>query len=119
MKAKTSTQLGVTDLRKDDGTKTTSDREKAEVLNRLFKSVFTAKDDGALLDPPQYTFSNELNDFEITEEKVRKLLASLQTNKVAGPDEINPAVFVELVDVLACPTTRLFRLSLVRRQNWM
>lgn len=38
---------------------------------------------------------DELNDFEITEEKVRKLLASLQTNKVAGPDGINFAVWVE------------------------
>lgn len=40
-------------------TKTTSDGEKAEVLNQFFEGVFTLEDDRAFLDPPQYTFSKE------------------------------------------------------------
>ena len=72
--AKNLTQSGVAELRRDGGAKTTSDREKAEILNQFFESVFTAEDDGALSVSEQDTFIDELTDFEITEELVSKLV---------------------------------------------
>lgn len=98
LKQKLQTQSGVADLRKDDGIKITSERKKAEALKQFFKSFLIAEESGTLPDPPQYTLSDERTESEITE-KVRKLLASLQTNKAAGPDEVNPAALTELVDV--------------------
>ena len=53
-------------------------------------------------------FSKELSHFDITEEKVSDRLCA----KARGPDEISPAVSVDLLDVLACPVTRLLGLSL-------
>ena len=98
-KQKLQTQSGVADLRKDDGIKITPERKKAEALKQFLKSFLIAEESGTLPDPPQYTLSDERTESEITEAKVRKLLASLQTNKAAGPEEINPAALAELVDV--------------------
>ena len=40
-RSKTKTKSGISDLRKDNGSLTSTDLEKAEVLNRFFISVFT------------------------------------------------------------------------------
>jgi hypothetical protein len=112
VKAKTSTRTGVSDLKKDDGTKTKSDQEKADLLNTFFKSVFTVEGDSPLPDPPVFQLSQALEDFNVDEEEVKKLLKDLKTNKAAGPDEISPLVLSRAADVLAYPFAQLFRLSL-------
>ncbi|KAL8608517.1 hypothetical protein ACOMHN_002750 [Nucella lapillus] len=70
VKSKTTTRSGIGDLKKENGSKTTSDQEKAELLNNFFHSVFTHEDDGPLPDPPTAEYSTTLEDFEISEEKV-------------------------------------------------
>ncbi|KAL8591454.1 hypothetical protein ACOMHN_026644 [Nucella lapillus] len=69
LKSKTTTRSGIGDLKKENGSKTTSDQEKAELLNNFFHSVFTHEDDGPLPDPPTAEYSTTLEDFEISEEK--------------------------------------------------
>ncbi|KAL8570445.1 hypothetical protein ACOMHN_034480 [Nucella lapillus] len=69
VKSKTTTRSGIGDLKKENGSKTTSDQEKAELLNNFFHSVFTHEDDGPLPDPPTAEYSTTLEDFEISEEK--------------------------------------------------
>ncbi|KAA0202334.1 hypothetical protein HAZT_HAZT000415 [Hyalella azteca] len=60
VQAKTKTRSGVADLRKEDGTKTTSDKEKAEILNNFFQSIFTEEKGGDLPDMSEYTYDREL-----------------------------------------------------------
>ncbi|KAL8594920.1 hypothetical protein ACOMHN_038483 [Nucella lapillus] len=84
VKSKTMTRSGIGDLKKENGSKTTSDQEKAELLNNFFHSVFTHEDDGPLPDPPTAEYSTTLEDFEISEEKVLKLLQTLKIHKATG-----------------------------------
>ena len=84
MKNKTKTRSGVADLQKEDGSRIASSREKAEVLNSLSKSDFTVEGEDKLPNRPQYEFLEELGNFYITVEKVRKALANLETGKYSG-----------------------------------
>ncbi|KAA0198864.1 hypothetical protein HAZT_HAZT001690 [Hyalella azteca] len=59
-------------LRREDGSKTVSDEEKADVLNKFFHSIFTEEKGGKLPDMPVYHWKEELSHFVITEEVVRK-----------------------------------------------
>ena len=64
--SKIKTRSGIANLNKDNGTKTTTDKEKAELLNNFFHSVFTTEDPGPLPDFEGYDKTTELDDFEIT-----------------------------------------------------
>jgi hypothetical protein len=116
VKSKTTVRTGVADLKREDGSKTTTDKEKAELLNQFFQSVFTVEDDGPLPEPPEYNFDEPLTDFDISTEDVRKRLASLKTNKAAGPDGINPLILSKAADILSAPIAHLFKLTLATGQ---
>ncbi|XP_076466007.1 uncharacterized protein LOC143297493 [Babylonia areolata] len=60
VKSKTKTKTGVADLKKPDGTKTTTDREKADLLNQFFQSVFTQEDVGLIPEAPTYEYGEVL-----------------------------------------------------------
>ncbi|XP_076453447.1 uncharacterized protein LOC143288705 [Babylonia areolata] len=112
VKSKTKARTGIADLKREDGSKTTTDKEKADLLNDFFQSVYTTEREGDLPEIPDYQFNSELFDVVISEEAVRKHLANLKTGKAPGPDGITPRMLVELADVLATPITMIFRRSL-------
>ena len=116
VKAKTGTRTGIADLKRDDGTTATTDREKADVLNQFFQSVYTTEPDGDVPDPPTYTINHELHDIEITEQEVNKLLKGLKVNKACGLDEIPAILLFEAADQLTTPVTSIFKKSLEEGQ---
>ena len=88
------------------------DIDKANVLNRYFKSVFVRDDNS---NPSvDYTCETEFDISEdlITEDIVLEKLGALKTDKSAGPDGFNPKFLFEMKAVLAKPVTSIFRKSL-------
>ena len=88
----------------------TSVKEKAELLNDQFVSVFSDPSDN--IDYTMLTLNSKMKNIVIDQNGVHKQLKSLNPHKAAGPDGISPRVLQELADVLAAPLTTLFQTSL-------
>ncbi|KAK3777007.1 hypothetical protein RRG08_008862 [Elysia crispata] len=112
VKAKTSTRSGIGDLKRDDGTIASTDKEKVQVLNDFFQSVFTEEPDGELPKAPQFTFNSPLTNIYFKTEDIRKLLTKLKSGKAAGPDDIPTILLTETAETLALPISIIFRKSL-------
>ena len=109
---KRTTKATIPDLQKEDGTKATSDAEKAEVLNNQFSSVFTKEDTENLPQQDDINIQSPLTDLGITEEGVKKKLSKLRTDKTPGLDGVHPLVLKNLSSVLAKPLVTIFNTSL-------
>ena len=88
----------------------TTAKDKAELLNNQFVSVFSNPSEE--IDYTKLTLNSKMNDIVIDKRGVHKLLKSLNPHKAAGPDGISPRVLQELADVLAAPLSTLFQASL-------
>ncbi|KAK3753459.1 hypothetical protein RRG08_056351 [Elysia crispata] len=103
VKAKTSTRSGIGDLKRDDGTIASTDKEKAQVFNDFFQSVFTEEPDGELPKAPQFPFNSPLTNIDFKTEDIRKLLTKLKSGKAAGPDDIPTILLTETAEALLYP----------------
>ena len=108
MKKKTSNRVNVGPLR--DGNKVVTDsREQANILNRWYCSVFTREDTSHVPEARDvFEGSEQLEEVEITREKVRKKLLTLKPKSAPGPDKISPAVLQSMADILSEPLSRIF-----------
>ncbi|MES9884124.1 MAG: reverse transcriptase family protein, partial [Sedimenticola sp.] len=111
VKSKTKTKDSVSDLIMENNQLTTSDLEKANVLNSFFVSVFTQEITTTIPSIIDRTFTSELSEIQITQEDVMRHLTKLDTKKTPGPDGIHNKVLFELRHVLCEPLTTLFNLS--------
>jgi len=107
---KTKKTLG--DLQKEDGSMTTSNREKAVELNNFFSSLFTDEDTAHIPTLEQREYDTPLCSIEITPAQVRKKLKKLKKTKSAGPDGFHPIILPECVDSITTPLTIIFRKSM-------
>ncbi len=102
--------MGVGTLKKN-GQSFTDPKQKANVLNGQFESVFTRE---TPLDPdmltPQSLFQ-PMEDIDITKTGVRNMLEHLKVHKAAGPDEIGPCVLKELAPTIAPILIAIYRRS--------
>ena len=88
----------------------TSAKERDEMFNNQFVSVFSDQTDK--IDYNEMTLQATMKDIIIDRNGVHKQLASLNPAKACGPDGICPRVLRELADILADPLTTLFQSSL-------
>jgi exonuclease III len=111
-KSKLKTQEGVADLKDSDGNVASTDEQKANILNSFFCSVFTHEDKSSIPGCGISQGLSFLEDMDIEEDKVKKLLKTVNVTKSQGPDCIHPRILQELADELAAPLTYVFKTSL-------
>ena len=94
-------------LVKDDGSLTETEREKADVLNTFFGSVFNKESTGDMPEIENKT-NVTVDSVNITVDMMLKALQGLNGDKSPGPDELHPRVLRELANELAYPLHYLF-----------
>ena len=107
VKKKMKTKSGIADLIKSDNTMASSSKDKANVLNDFFSSVFTREDRSYIPDFPRASYNVPIADMSITIEDVKKKLDALNPNKATDPDEIPPRLLKEFVSGRSCSTNLL------------
>ena len=113
MRDKMKVKSNVSNLQKEDGSFTNTDKEVADTLKDVFKSVFTDESNSELPDfQDRVDEDRELSDIYFTEEDVYKKLCMLKEDKAAGPDEVNPIVLKRCAECLKEPLYLLFRMTL-------
>ncbi len=105
-------KTGVADLENKEGILTSSDKEKAEVLNRFYSSVFTQENTDNILALRRPHCEEELTDLQITPQNVEGKLKKLRIGKSPGPDGLHPRVFQAAAIVLSIPPCTLYKRSL-------
>ena len=105
--SKIKSREGVSNLRKDDGNLTENDKEKTEVLNNFFQSVFTSEDKSNIPKFESKT-NNLLSIIKVTENDIFNSLKNLNITKSQGPDLIHPRILKELAKQLSYPLKKLF-----------
>lgn len=110
--SKLKTRSTVPNLHKADGTKTTTDSEKAEKLNPFFSSTLMTENMNNFPFFEDRCNGLTLQTIEINESIVMEQLKSLRVNKSPGLDGLHPMILNELSNKLKEPFTLLFRKSL-------
>lgn len=111
VKSKGQDSAGVAPLKNTDGFLQSNSAKKAEILNEQFRTAFTTEDTSCIPDKGDSPFP-AMDDIQVGEGGVRKLLRNLQTAKATGPDSIPAFILKTAADELAPILTRLFQLSL-------
>ena len=104
-------KVGISQLEKEDGTRTDSDEETAEILSDFFQSVFTSEPAGEVPTLPT-VIEETIDDFEFTKEDVEEKLNKLSDDKCPGPDQIHPRVLRECSQELSLPLYMIYRKTL-------
>ena len=92
----------------NDGSLTTSDKDKANVLNSFFTSVFTREDMTIMPEQPEQHPVKKMYSIVFTLCDVANKLERLNPNKSPGPDGMHPKVLRELSTTLAEPLYAIF-----------
>ena len=95
-----------------DSSLTKSEKEKAEVLNDFFSSVFTRENCDRIPDFEEKEFETPLGSININVSVVEKVLKELNAWKSMGPDELNPLQLNSMSKAFAVPLTLIFQESL-------
>jgi hypothetical protein len=110
IKSRKKENFGVAPLKKD-GITFSGSKQKADILNDQFTSVFTKEDDS---NPPQLPkcHISDMSNITVTEKGVLKLLLGLYPQKAAGRDKVPTRLLKLCAKELAPGMTRIYQLSL-------
>ena len=105
---------GISALKDNYGHFAVSDKDKAEVLNNFFTSVFTKENKDSIPDMTEGCFSDGvlLTEIIVTPLAVKNKLLGLNHNKSQGPDRIPPRILKEVAEEISTPLSLLFNKSL-------
>ena len=82
--------------------------EKAQLLNNYFYEQFSGQSDYNI----NIGWSNDqVFDIDLDQNKVRKLLLNINSNKASGPDGIHGKILKNCANTLAYPLSLLFKIS--------
>ena len=97
---------------KDKSSLKYDDREKANILQNQFCSVFTREPDD---EPPYFQQRTEkvIAEVIVTKDMVYDQIKELDPSKSCGPDEIHPKMLLELVEYISEPLAMLINKSLI------
>ena len=113
VKRQTKSKNGISCLENEEGNLIVSDIEKAEILNDFFSSVFTEE---SFENFPEESPSKKphcvINNIEINQAKVEKLINKLQESKAAGPDGLHAKILKECSDSTSVALNIIFNKSL-------
>ena len=89
--SKTLKKEGVSDLTDKDGVLKSNDKDKSNILNNFFSSVFTQEDNTNI---PEFIYDKEintpLNTCSISIQDMENALNNLNISKSPGPDNFHP-----------------------------
>ena len=101
----------VFNLKAEDGSFTKSDKEKAELLNNFFTTVFTKENLEKIPEVPDKVVESNLENIEIAETEVLKMLREPDASKPMGPNNIHPFLIKSMAEVFVKPLTLIFQKS--------
>ena len=87
------------------------DKEKAEIPQEQFCSIFTKEHDRELPSMEKKT-EKTITNLLINEDEVRREILQLNINKSCGLDHISPCMLIKLVDYVAAPLAKIMRKSM-------
>ena len=105
---------GIASLR-DEGLLHSNPRDKAQILNKQFQSVFTPESALPLSALAQSILPSpypDMPEIQVNEPGILKLLQNLKPHKAGGPDNIKPIILKQLAIEIAPILTFIFNTSL-------
>ena len=97
----------------NDGSISSDDNEKANILNNFFQSQSSLNNQYSIL--PQIlptAVTNELNNIEFSRTEVETILISLPIGKASGPNNLSNRILRELAHEISSPFYNLFNQSI-------
>lgn len=98
-------------FRYENGDLVSSDKDKANLLNDFFASVFTRENTRTIPDFEKGYNGTPVTEINITKDKVLKDLKSLNVSKSMGPDGCHPRILKETADIIYEPMYEIFKKS--------
>ena len=116
VRTKTKTKTVVAKLEMPNGKFTCNDQETANTLNDYFSTVFEKEPDEPLPVFEERPVTKHLENIDIAEKDVEKVLTALNPSKSQGPDMFHPKFLKETKDLIKYPLKIIFQKSLHESQ---